>query len=573
RSVLCESGVASLKIEGRLKSPEYVAIVAGIYRKALDAIAAGSFDPDDPKPMAELLQIFNRGGFTRGHLMDAQDAALCASNRVSHEGLPLGEVLAVSGSLAKVRLSRPLNDGDSLQLRGDRDDDLRYSGHDAPAGQTATLRLRPELRVKAGCPVAKLTDAQQLLRARTHQPKSIPITMNAAFRVGMPMSLTLSDGTTTVSVKGEIPQAALSRAAVVTDVQRQLSKLGDTPFSLSDSEALTILLDDDLFLPVGVLNALRREAVERLIEARIQAFHKQPRQISRHANDASSASTAPSAVIAPSTLAVAFYEPEQAEALLNSGATLLIYRPTDYRPQALDAALSRLPNGTWLKLPPQISEAAFEDVKAVLLSHRDRLGGLVAGSYGQLLLQVGLPILAGEELPVTNPNALQALPHACGFCLWPEWTFTEQKPLFPSPMPTLLKVYGRETLMLLNHCPLRAARGLVAHRESCTLCQSPYETCGQADPLLTDQKGYAFPLRRTAFPEGCVISVLNALPTDLRSFEQDRRLLGAGMLLSFTTETPEEQRQITQAFSALLSDASIPKAFGATAGHWQRGVE
>ena len=102
-----------------------MAVVTEVYRRALDDLAAERFDPEDPAPMEKLRQIFNRGGFTRGHAGGAEDAALCAPERVSHEGLPLGTITSVRGNLARVRLIRPLHDGDSLQLRQRQDDDLR----------------------------------------------------------------------------------------------------------------------------------------------------------------------------------------------------------------------------------------------------------------------------------------------------------------------------------------------------------------------------------------------------------------------------------------------------------------
>ena len=91
---------------------------------------------------------------------------------------------------------------------------------------------------------------------------------------------------------------------------------------------------------------------------------------------------------------------------------------------------------------------------------------------------------------------------------------------------------------------------------------------------LTDRLGYRFPLTRTRFPEGCELSVLGALPTDLRARDADRRALGAGMLLHFTVESARDQLSLTRAYAALLSGASCaPAAFETTLGHWARGVE
>lgn len=97
--------------------------------------------------------------------------------------------------------------------------------------------------------------------------------------------------------------------------------------------------------------------------------------------------------------------------------------------------------------------------------------------------------------------------------------------------------------------------------------------CGMHNAALTDQKGYRFPVQRMAFPEGCMLRVLGALPTDLRQYDEERKALGAGMLLHFTIESPQEQAAITRQFSAIRDGAQPEKPTGTTAGHWRRGIE
>ena len=87
---------------------------------------------------------------------------------------------------------------------------------------------------------------------------------------------------------------------------------------------------------------------------------------------------------------------------------------------------------------------------------------------------------------------------------------------------------------------------------------------------MTDRKGYRFPLMRTHFPEGCEITVLGALPTDLSAHDSDRQALKAGKLLVFTVETPEEQLAIVRRFK----ESPIPSPSSQTTTcHWLRGVE
>lgn len=573
---LCASGVRSLKVEGRLKSPEYVAVVTSVYRRALDAVARGDFRPD-PAQREQLLQIFNRGGFTRGHILGAEDADLVTPDRVSHEGLPLGRVQTVKGHLAALHVDRALHDGDSLQLRGAGESyDLRYSGPDIPAGGTASLRLRPGTEAKPGMQVARLADARQLDQARAHAPRLIPVSMAARFALGRPMTLALTDGEVSVTAAGPVVEAARSRASTEADARRQLDKLGGTPFTLEDGARLQLLMDEGIFLPVSALNALRRDGVERLIQARTEAFALAGRPLCHDALPAVPARPQPDSPIGPETLAVIFSDPTLAEGLSQAGATLLCFAPRTFTPEALARELPRLPRGTWLRLPPQMTQHTQDACLAVIRSHADRLGGVMAESVGQLGLSLPLPALAGEGVPATNPTGVETVRAlgACGFVLWPEWTFSEQKGLTPLPLPALLKVYGRETLMLLNHCPERVRRGLRQGRADCALCANEAMVCAKADPALTDRLGYRFPLARTRFPEGCELSVLGALPTDLRARDADRRALGAGMLLHFTVESAREQLSLTRAYAALLSGASCaPAAFETTLGHWTRGVE
>ena len=563
---LCEAGVTALKIEGRLKSPEYVAVVASIYRKALDDIAAGRFRPGDVSAKEQLLQIFNRGGFTRGHAMGAEDADLVTPKRVSHEGLPLGEIVSVKGGMASLRLLRDLHDGDSLQLRGREDGEMRYSGHDTPAGSTATLRLRPGLEARPGMPVFRLTDAKQLEAARAHSPKPIPVSMTAHFHLGAPMVLSLSDGETKVNVTGPTVEAAQNRSSTREDAAKQLSKLGGTPFAL---DKLNIVMEDGLFLPVGALNALRREGLAKLEAERTAALAHPCEPLPATGFPGFSAK----AIITPDTLAVIFSSLALAQPLAEAGATLRVFAPRTFTPESLRALLPQLPKDCWLRLPPQLSQCTLEAVLPLI--HQAHPAGLWAESVGQLALPVDLPVIAGEGIPVTNDEGLQIIRQSgvSAFARWPEWNANEQRQL-PSDMPSFLKLYGRETLMLLNHCPERVRRGLNTHRDVCALCRTESMVCGKEDACLTDRKGYRFPLSRTRFPEGCEIQVLGALPTDLREKEADRRALHAAALLHFTVESPEEQLQLTKTFFALLRGESVaPSDEKTTCGHWLRGVE
>ena len=134
-------------------------------------------------------------------------------------------------------------------------------------------------------------------------------------------------------------------------------------------------------------------------------------------------------------------------------------------------------------------------------------------------------------------------------------------------------VYGRQRLMLLHHCPARTALGLTKGHRDCRMCDegSPEALAGQA---LEDRKGYRFPLMRQRLPEGCLIELMNAFPTDNIANAQSSpqrpsfRERGANQALVFTTEDREGTEEVLQAF------AEGRKSRGeTTSGHWKRPVE
>ena len=128
------AGAVSLKIEGRLKRPEYAAVVAGSYRRGLDSLAAGNFRPAGSAEREGLLQIYNRGGFMRGYAFGCEDAGVIDPSSPRHSGVEIGVVEQADKRFARIRLTKDLHDGDQLAVRRETTgSDMIYSGKDTPA--------------------------------------------------------------------------------------------------------------------------------------------------------------------------------------------------------------------------------------------------------------------------------------------------------------------------------------------------------------------------------------------------------------------------------------------------------
>lgn len=551
---LNKAGVASIKLEGRLKRPEYVATIANSYRNAIDAMDNGHFRKADEAEMTGLRQIFSRGGFMRGYAMGAEDAGVIDPARVSHGGVKIGRVEFAAGNMARVRLERSLDDGDGLQIRTAQGDaELIYAGHDTEAGQIAVVRLRPDIRTKAGDEVYRLTSEKQLQWARSLAIPAIPADMALIAYPGKPLALTMTDGKSSVTVMGDTVAPAQSRAMSEEDARRSLGKLSDTPFSLRTLTVQTA----GAFVPVSALNQLRREACQQLAEARIAAFTRKAGR-EETADDL----IYPDTPDAPSMAIVRTRE--QADAM-QGAADLLVWYPEDFRADALESGLRDMPDGVWLQLPTVCEEKTLDLLCDFVQRNAGKLGGIVLGSVGQLGRTWNVPMGAGSGIPVMNRRAAQfLLEQGCRFVTASsELSGAELRTLMQNHPPVVVPAYGREQLMLLHHCPTRTYLGLTKGHAACRMCDqhSPDALAGQT---LTDRRGTVYPLLRQRLPEGCLVRLMNALPTN-----NIRRVRQAGYapMMVLTTENAQEAADVRA-----VMDGEMRELEG-TSNHWNRPVE
>ena len=560
---LKEAGAASLKIEGRLKRPEYVAVVTESYRKGLDSLEKGDFRKADTGETEGLLQIFNRGGFMKGYALGCEDAGVIEPGQVNHRGIRIGRLAAADGKLARVRLEKDLSDGDGLAVRGRHEEiSLVYAGPGLKAGETALLRLRPEVKAEAGDEVYRLTDAKQLADAGTIQGRTIPADLFLRAVPGEPLTLTATDGENWVTVTGETVDEAKTRAATAEELARSLEKTGGTVFVPREVQAET----ERAFVPVSRVNAIRREALEKLAEARIRAFEGNTELKNQDSGCLLPEETLTAGEVPP----MAYVRTqEQAEAAREAGLRVA-FCPEDYRVEALQALKARWTSGDWLVLPSVCEEETLQELHAYTEEMKEVLGGVVLGSVGQLGTAWPVPVGAGPAVPVMNRQAASMLfEEGCVFVTAsPELTGQELKTLLKGEPAIAVTVYGRTRLMLLHHCPARTALGLAKGHRDCRMCDERHPDALKGQ-VLEDRRGYRFPLLRQRLPEGCLVELMNALPTDnISNAQSTMHKAQANKSMVLTTENKEETEEVLQAFAE--GRKTNPET---TSGHWKRPVE
>lgn len=278
---LVESGVSSLKIEGRMKSADYVAEVVSVYRAALDRVLAA---PDEFAVTAaetdRLAEAFNRG-FTQGYLADVCDDRLMSYGRPNNRGVALGRVVEYRSGVATVTLDCALESEDTLEFWtasgrfAQKAGPLECEGGvGSAAPEGARVRIRTGRAVRAGDRVFRVTNAALVRAARrswqgSAERRPVPLRMRARLRVGEPLALWAEAGGAEAEVRGAVVEAARTKAVTAPEVAEHLGRLGGTPYGEPD---LTIDLDATAGISFADLHEIRRQAIALLNARRLEPW-------------------------------------------------------------------------------------------------------------------------------------------------------------------------------------------------------------------------------------------------------------------------------------------------------------
>ena len=295
-SRLARSPVVSLKIEGRMKSPEYVAVVVSGYRRALDAAGTNRFSPED-SVIDDMLLAFNRG-FTKGYLFSDRGKGLMARDRPDNRGLPIGTVLRYDrrNGTAAIRLDRPVTlrpgDGVLFSPPGHPDKEWGFSINSEPAvkpDETEVVVPRPvekNDRVFLTSSVDLAARARQVIKQAKSGRQPRPASVAILAKVGTSGDLTIS-GIVYPPGREPVPLAETStlvmepaRTAPVTREQLsdQLCKSGGTPLAISKFD---LMYDGRFFAPVREINRVRRDFFQRAEKALAAAYRPAPEEIAQ----------------------------------------------------------------------------------------------------------------------------------------------------------------------------------------------------------------------------------------------------------------------------------------------------
>lgn len=288
---LIHAGVHCFKIEGRLKSPEYVATVTRIYRKYIDSVLQNKEYIIDEKDKKDLMQVFNRGEFSTGHLDSSPNQKLIFKQKPNNMGIEIGTVENYNTNKGhiKVNLKDDLSIGDTISFEKEPSkytiSELMCSNTNytkIEAGKKVTIG-RMKGNICAGNKIYKIASKNLTAIARQSyesvENRKIFLNCIVTIKKDTPMSMQIICTNTrhnldnyhnikVTAISEVIPVKALNTPLTFDRIEKQICKTGNTPFSF---ENITIHMDEDVYIPsISSLNKLRRTALE-MLEAKVIA--------------------------------------------------------------------------------------------------------------------------------------------------------------------------------------------------------------------------------------------------------------------------------------------------------------
>ena len=564
---LVRSGVASLKIEGRLKSPEYVANITRVYRTALDKVMTEIFGPT-PAPEDRVLAAVRQEslydlemGFSRGlypgWFRGIHNQELAHARFGTKRGVYLGQVARVGSNCVALKLAGPAKPGDGLVFDAGRPDEKEEGGRiyyvDEHKGETQLRFGEGDIdfgRIHVGDRVWKTNDPALDRRVRaTFEGDQIrfrrEIHLEVHGALGTPLTLFARDEQGHVAKAGSsMPLARAEKQPLTTErLADQLGRLGGTPFKLG---LLQNHLVGDVILPVKELNELRRRVATELETQR--ALPRRWQLVEGY--------SLPRFPLAEATgapeLIVVIREQPQLEAAWVAGARIFYcefenpkhYRETVTRFRELRGAEATA--SIWVAAPRVFKPGEDWIIKQVLSSEAD---GYLVRNYDHLKFFNGRRIRGDFSLNVANPLTAHYFINHHGL-----ERVTASYDLNVGQLEALLKNAPGAwfDITLHQHMPM-------FHMEHCVFCAflskgKDYRDCGRPCDThrvaLRDRIGAEHPLKADA---GCRNTVYNSRAQTGAEYAARLMMLGArNFRVEFLTETAEEVRRTVERYRQLL---------------------
>ena len=605
---MVRAGVASLKIEGRMKSADYVYAVVSVYRRVLDAVLEAQQEgwqvaderlKASEEQHARLSEAFSRG-FTTAYLTGDRGNEIMSYGRPNNRGVFVGRVAGVRDGLVDLASETDLHAGDVLEFWTNRGRFAETLDRECKAG--SLLRMRVEERVGKGDRVFRVRNAEMAFDDSPLDPR-ITVSGEVVLKMGAPARVAFwlsADEEMRVQVKGDIVEPARTKPVCAQDVCNHVDRLGQTDFVL---EALDVHVDDGVGIGFSQLHHLRADALDRLRAAILSSYESRSpsgfsddsageahvlvaRDVEQPDGKSALPAEAPTVLRRKPACKVVVWatNPACARAAKKAGADAVYVPALNYRRgQSVLAGVRQdspeqagYPSKCVIAMPTidhdpvgfarevAVDFELWDYVKEGKTVFVDSMAAAVRA------LSLGARVEVGPHVPLTNEASLSLVSRMGVSRAWlsPELTLGQIDDLASrSDVPLGITVMGSQELMITEHC-------LLMSQGSCAqLC----ETCPRRGKAhrLTDRKGFDFPVVTDVLGRS---HLYNGIELDLSASIPDLVSIGISALMVDTTLM--DKRAASEAVAralrardmAMSGQQGVAKKPNTTTGHLFRGV-
>lgn len=516
---LYDAGAASLKLEGRMKAPDYVYSIVDVYRHQIDDMLAdvSTSKDEDAARQRQLKRCFNRD-FTHAYQDGTSGDEMMSYERSNNRGQIVGTVLGsrlanrdVRGlkpddrrrraAIARIELFEPVGKGDLLELRHDDEFDQFLTTIAADDAAGAALK-------------------RDVLRRRA-------VDVSVVARLGEPFTVTLTcrdNPMLTATATGFIVEAAKTRAVEAADLVEHVGRMGSSPF---EAASFDVALDEGCGMGFSAVHKVRTAACKALEEAILAPYAERAKTLEIPVLDKCTRAM-PEHYRDEPQICATVTSLEAAEAARAEGATR-IYMTTD----ALEA-VGLSPADTFEQGIVPVLDEVCRVVDHERVDPWINAGATVAvGNISELAVaaHAGATAEIRSCLPVHNTPCMEALAErgAGAFWLSPEITLDEIVSLgTAAPAALGITVFGRPRVMTSEHCILQVANGCIHDCVNCRLRArklSLKNIDGKVMPVRTDIHGRS--RLYDAYPIDLTPQVPQLLDAGVRRLMVDGTLLEA----------------------------------------------
>ena len=261
---LLNSSIYSFKIEGRMKSPLYVGFIVNLYRRLID-----KKEVDLETETKKLKTIFNRE-FTKGHLFNITDKNIMNTKSPNHQGLVIGKASPYKDKI-KITLDKDktLSQNDAIRFvnsnKGMMVNFLYDSNMKLCKEAKDICYVDNKLKIETNDILSKTGDYNLDLEYKNKEQRKVPIKFIVKAHINKSLEVSISDYNTTITKSVGMIYKAEKTPVDKENIIKHLNKLGQSPFKLKD---IDIEMDENIFIQIKMLNEIRRDLVEKLIEKR-----------------------------------------------------------------------------------------------------------------------------------------------------------------------------------------------------------------------------------------------------------------------------------------------------------------